>query len=50
MTSSTFAPAGLLAQGDEVAPIPGTKRLSRVEENTAVGGTRSEAQAQMLER
>ena len=27
--------AWLLAQGDDVAPIPGTKRVSRVEENTA---------------
>jgi aryl-alcohol dehydrogenase-like predicted oxidoreductase len=25
----------LLAQGDDIAPIPGTKRVSRVEENTA---------------
>lgn len=25
----------LLAQGDDVAPIPGTKRVSRVEEHTA---------------
>src|SRR2546428_1713155 len=27
--------AWLLAQGDDIAPIPGTKRISRVEENTA---------------
>jgi aryl-alcohol dehydrogenase-like predicted oxidoreductase len=27
--------AWLLAQGDDIAPIPGTKRVSRVEENTA---------------
>ena len=27
--------AWLLAQGDDIAPIPGTKRTSRVEENTA---------------
>ena len=26
--------AWLLAQGDDIAPIPGTKRVSRVEENT----------------
>jgi hypothetical protein len=27
--------AWLLAQGDDIAPIPGTKRVSRVQENTA---------------
>jgi aryl-alcohol dehydrogenase-like predicted oxidoreductase len=27
--------AWLLAQGDDIAPIPGTERVSRVEENTA---------------
>ena len=27
--------AWLLAQGEDIAPIPGTKRVSRVEENTA---------------
>jgi len=27
--------AWLLAQGDDIAPIPGTKRVTRVEENTA---------------
>jgi aryl-alcohol dehydrogenase-like predicted oxidoreductase len=27
--------AWLLAQGDDVAPIPGTKRVARVEENSA---------------
>jgi aryl-alcohol dehydrogenase-like predicted oxidoreductase len=30
-----IALAWLLAQGDDIAPIPGTKRVSRVEENTA---------------
>ena len=30
-----MALASLLAQGDDIAPIPGTKRVSRVEENTA---------------
>ena len=30
-----MALAWLLAQGDDIAPIPGTKRVSRVEENTA---------------
>jgi aryl-alcohol dehydrogenase-like predicted oxidoreductase len=27
--------AWLLAQGDDIAPIPGTKHVSRVEENAA---------------
>lgn len=30
--------AWLLAQGDDIAPIPGTKRVSRLEENTAADG------------
>jgi aryl-alcohol dehydrogenase-like predicted oxidoreductase len=30
--------AWLLAQGPDIAPIPGTKRVSRVEENTAADG------------
>jgi aryl-alcohol dehydrogenase-like predicted oxidoreductase len=30
--------AWLLAQGDAIAPIPGTKHVSRVEENTAADG------------
>src|SRR5204862_5040189 len=34
-TPPQVAPACLLAQGDDIAPIPGTKRVSRVEENTA---------------
>jgi aryl-alcohol dehydrogenase-like predicted oxidoreductase len=34
-TSAQVALAWLLAQGDDIAPIPGTKRVSRVEENTA---------------
>jgi aryl-alcohol dehydrogenase-like predicted oxidoreductase len=33
-TPAQIALAWLLAQGDDVAPIPGTKRVSRVEENT----------------
>ena len=33
-----IALAWLLAQGDDIAPIPGTKRVSRVEENTAADG------------
>src|SRR5438128_7768013 len=34
-TPAQLALAWLLAQGDDIAPIPGTKRVSRVEENTA---------------
>jgi aryl-alcohol dehydrogenase-like predicted oxidoreductase len=33
-TPAQVALAWLLAQGDDIAPIPGTKRVSRVEENT----------------
>jgi aryl-alcohol dehydrogenase-like predicted oxidoreductase len=34
-TSAQVALAWLLAQGDDIVPIPGTKRVSRVAENTA---------------
>jgi aryl-alcohol dehydrogenase-like predicted oxidoreductase len=34
-TPAQIALAWLLAQGDDIAPIPGTKRVSRVEENIA---------------
>nr|WP_221377942.1 aldo/keto reductase [Actinoplanes polyasparticus] len=34
-TSAQVALAWLLAQGDDIVPIPGTKRVSRVEENAA---------------
>ena len=34
-TSAQVALAWLLAKGDDIAPIPGTKRVSRVEENAA---------------
>lgn len=34
-TSAQVALAWLLAQGDDIAPIPGTKRVNRVEENIA---------------
>ena len=34
-TLAQVALAWLLAQGNDIAPIPGTKRVSRVEENTA---------------
>jgi aryl-alcohol dehydrogenase-like predicted oxidoreductase len=34
-TPAQVALAWLLAQGGDIAPIPGTKRVTRVEENTA---------------
>lgn len=34
-TAAQVALAWLLVQGDDIAPIPGTKRVERVEENTA---------------
>ncbi|TDC68629.1 aldo/keto reductase [Streptomyces hainanensis] len=37
-TPAQVALAWLLARGDDIAPIPGTKRVARVEENTAVDG------------
>ncbi|MFF1695107.1 aldo/keto reductase [Streptomyces sp. NPDC058257] len=37
-TPAQTALAWLLAQGDDIAPIPGTKRVHRVEENTAADG------------
>ena len=37
-TPAQVALAWLLAKGDDIAPIPGTKRVSRVEENTAADG------------
>jgi aryl-alcohol dehydrogenase-like predicted oxidoreductase len=37
-TSAQVALAWLLAQGDDIVPIPGTKRVSRVEENAAADG------------
>ena len=37
-TPAQVALAWLHAQGDDIAPIPGTKRVSRVEENTAADG------------
>jgi aryl-alcohol dehydrogenase-like predicted oxidoreductase len=40
--------AWLLAQGDDIAPIPGTKRVARVEENTAADAI--ELSAEQLER
>jgi aryl-alcohol dehydrogenase-like predicted oxidoreductase len=34
-TPAQIALAWLLTQGDDIAPIPGTRRVARVEENTA---------------
>jgi aryl-alcohol dehydrogenase-like predicted oxidoreductase len=48
VTPAQVALAWLLAQGDDVAPIPGTKRVSRVEENTAAD--QLELSADQLER
>jgi aryl-alcohol dehydrogenase-like predicted oxidoreductase len=47
-TPAQVALAWLLAQGDDIAPIPGTKRLSRVEENTAAD--QLELSAEQIER
>lgn len=37
-TAAQVALARLLAQGDDIAPIPGTKRVARLEENVAADG------------
>jgi aryl-alcohol dehydrogenase-like predicted oxidoreductase len=37
-TPAQVAIAWLLTRGEDIAPIPGTKRVSRVEENTAADG------------
>ena len=42
-TPAQIALAWLLAQGDDIAPIPGTKRVSRVEENAAADGVKLSA-------
>ena len=47
-TPAQVALAWLLAQGDDIAPIPGTKRVSRVEENTAADTI--ELSTQQIER
>ena len=47
-TPAQIALAWLLAQGDDIAPIPGTKRVIRVEENTAAD--RIELSAGQIER
>jgi aryl-alcohol dehydrogenase-like predicted oxidoreductase len=47
-TPAQIALAWLLAQGDDIAPIPGTKRVSRVDENTAADGI--DLSAEQIER
>ncbi len=47
-TPAQIALAWLLAQGADIAPIPGTKRVARVEENTAAD--RVELSAKQIER
>jgi aryl-alcohol dehydrogenase-like predicted oxidoreductase len=47
-TPAQVALAWLLTQGDDIAPIPGTKRVSRVEENTAADGI--ELSVEQIER
>ena len=39
-TPAQVALAWVLAQGEDIAPIPGTKRVARVEENTAADAVR----------
>jgi aryl-alcohol dehydrogenase-like predicted oxidoreductase len=46
--SLSASSAWLLAQGDDIAPLPGTKRASRVEENTAADGI--ELSAEQIQR
>jgi aryl-alcohol dehydrogenase-like predicted oxidoreductase len=47
-TAAQVALAWLLAQGNDIAPIPGTKRVARVEENTAAD--QLELSADQIER
>jgi aryl-alcohol dehydrogenase-like predicted oxidoreductase len=47
-TPAQVALAWLLAQGDDIAPIPGTKRVSRVDENTAADSI--ELNAEQIQR
>jgi aryl-alcohol dehydrogenase-like predicted oxidoreductase len=48
VTPAQVALAWVLSKGDDVAPIPGTKRVSRVEENVAADGV--ELTVEQLER
>ena len=47
-TPAQIALAWLLAKGNDIAPIPGTKRVARVEENTAADGI--ELSTEQIER
>jgi aryl-alcohol dehydrogenase-like predicted oxidoreductase len=47
-TPAQIALAWLLRQGDDIAPIPGTKRVARVEENTAADAV--ELTAEQIEK
>ncbi|GDY68392.1 hypothetical protein SAV14893_077850 [Streptomyces avermitilis] len=47
-TPAQTALAWLLTRGDDIAPIPGTRRVTRVEENTAADGV--ELSAAQLDR
>jgi aryl-alcohol dehydrogenase-like predicted oxidoreductase len=47
-TPAQVAIAWLLTKGDDIAPIPGTKRVSRLEENVAADGI--ELSAEQLEK
>lgn len=47
-TPAQTALAWLLTRGDDIAPIPGTRRVSRVEENTAADAV--ELSAAQLDR
>src|SRR6266478_1611313 len=47
-TPAQIALAWLLTQGDDIAPIPGTKRVARVEENTTADSI--ELSAEQIER
>ena len=47
-TPAQIALAWLLVQGDDIAPIPGTRRVARVEENTAADSI--ELSAEQVER
>ncbi|MEU8825434.1 aldo/keto reductase [Streptomyces sp. NPDC048636] len=43
ITPTQLALAWLLHQGEEIVPIPGTKRITYLEENTAAAGIRLDA-------
>jgi aryl-alcohol dehydrogenase-like predicted oxidoreductase len=47
-TSAQVSLAWLLAQGDNIVPIPGTKRVSRIEENA--GADNVQLSADQIER